>query len=62
MTRIGLRRGNLRREIESLITVAHNDAMKTKNIKAKIDDTQENCECRICANEKMYHIVSECSK
>ena len=36
-----LRRGNLKRETESLIITAQNNALRTNYIKAKIDKTQQ---------------------
>ena len=36
-----LRRGNLKRETESLLIVAQNNAIRTNYIKAKIDNTQK---------------------
>ena len=35
-----LRKGNLKRETESLLTVAQNNAIRTNRIKARIDKTQ----------------------
>ena len=42
-----LRKGNLKRETESLIIAAQNNAIRTNYIKAKIDKTQQivNVEC-----------------
>ena len=59
-----LRRGNLKRETESLITAAQDNAIRTNYIKAKIDRTQQNSKCRMCGerDETINHIVSECSK
>ena len=37
-----LRRGNLKRETESLLIAAQNNAIRTNYIKAKIDKTQQN--------------------
>ena len=36
-----LRKGNLKRETESLIIAAQNNAIRTNYIKAKIDKTQQ---------------------
>ena len=60
----GLRRGNLKRETESLIIAAQVNAIRTNYIKAKIDKTQQNSKCRMCGerDETVNHIISECSK
>ena len=41
-----------------------NDAIRTNQIKARRDKTQQNSKCRLCGdrNEAMNHIKSECSK
>ena len=43
---------------------ARNNAIKTNYIKTKIDNTQQNSNCRLCRNkeEMLNHIISECSK
>ena len=43
---------------------AEEQAIRTNNIKAKIDNTQENSKCRMCgkAEESVNHVLSECSK
>ena len=43
---------------------AQEQAIRTNNIKAKIDKTQENSKCRMCgkAEESVNHVLSECSK
>ena len=46
-TRAWLRKGNLRRETESLLIAAENNAMTTNHVKAKIDKSQQNSTCRI---------------
>ena len=43
---IWLRKGNLERKTEALPTEAQNNAMRTNNIKAKINNTQQNSKCR----------------
>ena len=40
-----LRKGNLKRETESLLIAAQDNAIITYNIKAKIDKTQQNSKC-----------------
>ena len=59
-----LRKGNLKRETESLIIAAQNNAIRTNYIKAKIDKTQQNSKCRLCGNrdETVNHVLCECSK
>ena len=43
---------------------AHEQAIRTNVIKARIDRTQEESKCRICgrADETINHLLSECSK
>ena len=43
---------------------AQNSAIRTNRIKARIDKTQPNSECRLCGDrdETINHIISECSK
>ena len=59
-----LRKGNFKREIESLQTAAQNNAIRTNHIKVRIDKTQQNSKCRLCGDrdETINHIISECSK
>ena len=59
-----LRKGNFKRETESLLMAAQNSAIRTNHIKARIDKTQQNSKCRLCGdrNETINHITSECSK
>ena len=59
-----LRKGNLKRETESLLIAAQNNAIRTNHIKARICKTQQNSECRLCEDrdETINHIISECSK
>ena len=59
-----LRKGNFKREIESLLIAAQNNAIRTNHIKARIDKTQENSKCRLCSDrdETIHHILNECSK
>ena len=58
-----LRKGNLFRETESLLTAAQN-AIKTNHIKTRIDKTQHNSKCRLCGDgeETNNHMISECSR
>ena len=59
-----LRKGNLKRETESLLIAAQNNAVRTNHIKARIDKTQQNSKCWLCGDrdETINHIISECSK
>ena len=59
-----LTRGELKKETESLITVAQDQALRTNAVKAKIDKTRVDSKCRMCLNtdETVGHVVCECSK
>ena len=59
-----LRKGNFKRETESLLIAAQDSAIKTNHIKARIDKTQQNSKCRLCSDrdKTINHIISECSK
>ena len=59
-----LRKGNFKREIESLLIAAQNNAIRINHIKARIDKTEQNSKCRLCGDrdETTNHIISECSK
>ena len=59
-----LKDGTLKRETETLIMAAQEQAIRTNLIKAKIDKTQQESKCRMCdqADESINHILSECSK
>ena len=56
-----LRKGNFKRETESLLIAAQNNA---NHIKARIDKTQQNSKYRLCGDrdETINHIISEYSK
>ena len=45
-----LRKGNLKRETESLLMAAQNNATRTNHIKARIVKTQQNSKCRLCGD------------
>ena len=64
MTWTWLRKGNLKRETQSLLIQAQNHVLKTDYVKIKIDDTQENSKCRLCGDKgkTVNHIISECGK
>ena len=59
-----LRKGKLKRETESLLIAAQDNAIRTNPVKARIDKTQQNSKCRLCGDrdETINHIISECSK
>ena len=59
-----LRNGTLKRETESLIFAAQEQAIRTNVIKGNIDKSQEQTKCRMCcrADETINQIVSECPK
>ena len=59
-----LRKGNLKRETESLLIAAQDNAIRTNHIKVRIDKTQQNSKCRLCGerDETINHIISEWSK
>ena len=58
------KKGNFKRETKSLLMAAHNSAINTNHIKARIDKTQQNSKCRLCSDrdETINHTISECSK
>ena len=45
-----LRKGNLKRETESLLIAAQNNTIRTNHIKARIDKMQQNSKCRLCGD------------
>eukprot|EP00112_Aurelia_sp_Birch-Aquarium-sp1_P003300 Seg1367.7 transcript_id=Seg1367.7/GoldUCD/mRNA.D3Y31 product="Retrovirus-related Pol polyprotein from type-1 retrotransposable element R2" pseudo=true protein_id=Seg1367.7/GoldUCD/D3Y31 len=57
-------KGELKRETESLILAAQEQALNTNSIKARIYRLQENDKCRLCgaAVENVTHIISGCKK
>ena len=59
-----VRKVNLKRETESLLIAAQDNAMRTNRIKARIDKTQQNSKCWLCSDrdETINHIICECSK
>ena len=59
-----LRNETLKRETESLIFAAQEQAIQTNVIKGKIDKSQEQTKCGMCsrADETINHIVSETPK
>ena len=59
-TWIWLTKGNLKREIESLLIAAQNNAIRTNHIKTRIDKAHQNSKCRLCGDreETINHIIS----
>ena len=59
-----IRKGDFKRETESLLTAAQNNVIRTNHIKARIDKTQQNSKCRLCGDrdQTIDHIINECSK
>ena len=59
-----LRKGNFKRETESLRIATQDNAVRANHIKARIDKTQQNSKCRLCGDrdETINHIIRECSK
>ena len=59
-----LRKGHFKRETESLLIAAQNNAVRTNNIKVRIDKMQQNGKRRLCGDrdETINHIISEWSK
>ena len=57
-------KGDFKRETESLLIAAQNNAIRTNHIKPRIDKAQQSCKCRLCGDrdETINHIISECSK
>ena len=49
-TWIWLRKGNLKRETESLLLAAQDNAIRTNHIKMRIDKTRQNSKCRLCGD------------
>ena len=56
-----LRKGNFKRETESLLMAAQNSAIKTNHIKARINKMQQNSKCSLCSgrDETINHIISD---
>ena len=58
-----LRKGNFKRETESLLIAVQDNAIRTNHIKARIDRTQQNSKCRLCGNrDETINHISECGK
>ena len=63
-TGIWQRKGNLKRETESLLISTKNNAIRINYIKLRIDNTLKNSKYRLCKDrcETVNHILSEYSK
>ena len=61
MRKPGLWKGNLKRETESLLIAAENNAKRTNFVRVKINNMQQNSKCWLCDNkDKMInHIIWE---
>ena len=58
-----LRKGNLKRETESLPIAGQNNAIRTNYIKVRIDKTQQNSKYRLCGDrDETINYISECGK
>ena len=58
-----LRKGNFKRETESLHIAAQNNTIRTNHSKARIDKTQQNSKCGWCGNrDEAINHISVCSK
>ena len=59
-----LKKGCLKRTTEALTMATQEQTIRTNNIKAKIEKTQESSKCRMCgkAEESVNHVLSKCSK
>ena len=53
-----------KRETESLLIVAQENAVRTNHVKVRIDKMQQNSKYRLCGDrdQTINHIISECSK
>ena len=58
------KKGNQKRDTQSLLIAAQNNPISTNYVKIEIDETQQNSKCRLCSNrdETINHIISEDSK
>ena len=58
-----LRKGNLKRETESLPIAAQNNMIRTNHIEGGIDKTQRDSRGKLCGDkDEMINHISECSK
>ena len=56
-TRTCLRKGNFKRETESLLIAAQNNAIRTNHIRARIDKTQQNSKVGYAVTETNWQIT-----
>ena len=56
-----LRKGNLKRETESLLIAVQTKTIRTYHIKVRISSRQQNSRCRLCGDrgETINHIISK---
>ena len=54
----------IKRETESLLIAAENNAIRTNHIKTRIDKTEQNSKCMLCSDkdETINFMISERSK
>ena len=59
-----LRNGDLKKETESMILAAQEQALRTNYVKFRIDHSCVSPECRMCVDkdETVWHVIGECSK
>ena len=59
-----LRKGNLKRETESLLIAEQNNDVRSIHTKVRTHKTQQNSKCRLCRgrDETINHIIKECSR
>ena len=58
-----LRKENFKRETESFLIAAQNNAIRTNHIKTRIYKTQQNSWCRLCDDrDETINYINECSK
>ena len=60
----GLRKGNFKKETDSLLITAQVNAIRTNHIKARTYKRLQNSKCRLCSDrdETINHIIRGCSK
>ena len=59
-----LKNGEIKKETESFLIAAQDQALRTNAIKAKIDKVTEDSKCRLCKekDETIDYLISSCSK
>ena len=55
-----LRKGNFKRETESLLIAPLNNVIRTSHIKTRIDKMQQNSRCRLCGDRD--EMINQCCK